>query len=141
MNQPIQKKPDWGVSYGELVWREFFKSRLNAACLVFIVFLFVIAVLAPFLANDKPFVIRIDGRLHFPIFADLSASDYSVFLAAIVGLTQLLLIRRNRRKIEPSIRSEVLWRQVTISIAVILIGTVSAFILCREGLMPLIISR
>jgi peptide/nickel transport system permease protein len=128
MNQQMQKKPDWGLSYGELVWREFFKSRLNAACLIFIVFLFAVAVLAPFLANDKPFVIRIDGRLHFPIFANLSASDYSVFLAAIVGLTQLRLIRRNRRKIEPSIRSDVLWRQVTISIAVILIGTVSAFI-------------
>ena len=60
-------KSSWGVSYGEMVAREFFKSKLNTVCLIFIIFLFVIAVFAPFLANDKPFVIRIDDQLHFPI--------------------------------------------------------------------------
>ena len=122
------RKADWGVSYGDMVSREFVKSWLNVACLIFIVFLFAIAVLAPFLANDKPFVIRIDGQLHFPIFKNLRASDYSVFLAATVAIVQLLLIRRNRRRVDPSIREAVLWRQICISSLVIFIGVILAFV-------------
>ncbi|MBA7684854.1 hypothetical protein ES703_93267 [subsurface metagenome] len=128
MGKQRQKKASWGVSYGEMVLREFVKSWLNVVCLIFIVFLFVIAVLAPFLANDKPFVIRIDGQLYFPIFKNLRASDYSVFLAAIVAIVQLLLIRRNRRRVDPSIRGTVLWRQICISSLVIFIGVILAFV-------------
>ncbi|MHC4075365.1 MAG: hypothetical protein ACYSRZ_02990, partial [Planctomycetota bacterium] len=60
MSKQIQDKSNWGTSYGQMVSREFFKSRLNTLCLVFIIFLFTVAVLAPFLANDKPYFIRID---------------------------------------------------------------------------------
>jgi len=128
MNKQSLGKEDWGVSYGEMVCREFTKSRLNVVCLVFIIFLFLIAVLSPFLANDKPFVIRIDGQLHFPIFKNLDSSDYSIFLAAIIGVLQLLLIRRNRRRIEPSIRSSVLWRQTWINVVILVTGIVLLFV-------------
>jgi len=128
MSKQSQGRTSWGVSYGEMVLREFVKSRFNAACLIFIIFLFAVAVLAPFLANDKPFVIRIDGQLHFPVFKNLRASDYSVFLAAIVAILQLLLIQRNRRRIDPSIRGAVLWRQICISSLVIFIGVILAFV-------------
>ena len=97
-------------------------------CLMFIVFLFAVAVLAPFLANDKPFVIRIDGRLYFPIFRNLRASDYCVLLAAVVGISQLVLMWRNRRCVDPSIRGAVLWRQICISSSVIFIGIILAFV-------------
>jgi peptide/nickel transport system permease protein len=128
MRRQIQKKLQWGVSYGEMVAREFVKSRLNAACLVFIVFLFVAAVFAPFLANDKPFVIHIDGQIYFPIFRDLQPTDYCIFLAAIVSVVQLLLIRWNRRHIDRSLRGTVLWRQISISSLVILVGVILIFI-------------
>jgi len=128
MSKQLQKKASWGVSYGEMVWREFFKSRLNLVSLVFIVFLFAVAILAPFLANDKPFVIRIEGRLHFPLFRNLGASDYCVFLAAIVAGLQLLLVRRNRRRLDPTIRGSVLWRQICISSSIIFIGVILIFI-------------
>jgi len=111
-----------------MVSREFVKSRLNVICLMFIVFLFAVAVLAPFLANDKPFVIRIDGRLYFPIFRNLRASDYCVLLAAIVGVFQLVLMWRNRRCVDPSIRGAVLWRQICISSSVIFIGIILGFV-------------
>jgi len=111
-----------------MVSREFVKSRLNVICLMFIVFLFAVAVLAPFLANDKPFVIRIDGRLYFPIFRNLRASDYCVLLAAVVGISQLVLMWRNRRCVDPSIRGAVLWRQICISSSVIFIGIILAFV-------------
>ena len=104
MKKQLQEEKNWGVSYGEMVRREFIKNRLNVVCLIFMVFLFAVAVLAPFLANDKPFVIRIDGQWRFPVFRDLHANDYCVFLAAAVGVFQLVLIRRNRRRIDPSIR-------------------------------------
>jgi len=128
MSKQLQKKANWGVSYGEMVWREFVKSRLNLVSLVFIVFLFAVAILAPFLANDKPFVIRIEGQLHFPLFRNLGASDYCVFLAAIVAGLQLLLVRRNRRRLDPSIRGSVLWRQICISSSIILIGVILIFV-------------
>ena len=123
-----EKKQQWGTSYGELVWREFIKSRLSVVCLVFIAVLFSAAILAPFLANDKPFVIRIDGELHFPIFRNLTASEYSVFLAAVIGSIQMWLIGWNRKRVEPSVRGGVLWRQICIGSAIIIVGTVLLFI-------------
>jgi peptide/nickel transport system permease protein len=128
MDKYQQDKSKWGVSYGQLVWHEFTKSRFVILWLAFIVFLFVIAVLAPFLANDKPFVIRIDGRLRFPLFRNLGPSDYSVFLAALAAIIQLMLINRNRNCIDPSIRSAVFWRQVFTNALIILVGTVLLFI-------------
>ena len=128
MSKQLQKKASWGVSYGEMVWREFVKSRLNLVSLVFIVFLFTVAILAPFLANDKPFVIRIEGQLHFPLFRNLGAGDYCVFLAAVVAGLQLLLVRRNRRRLDPTIRGAVLWRQICISSSIILIGVILIFV-------------
>lgn len=128
MNKLSQKKTNWGVSYGEMVCREFARNRLNVLCLCFITFLFTAAVFAPLLANDKPFVIRIEGELHFPLFKNFQSNDYCVFLAAIVAGFQLLLIRRNRRRIDPSIRGAVLWRQVCISTSIIFIGIILLFI-------------
>ena len=61
------KQKNWGTSYGEMVWHEFAKSKFTLCWLGFIILLFVFAIFAPFLANDKPFVIKIDGQLHWPI--------------------------------------------------------------------------
>jgi len=121
----IQTTPqNWGQSYGELVWREFRKNRLSVVCLGFIIFLFAVAVLAPFLANDKPYVIRIDNRLHFPLFARLRPTDYTILLAAAVAIVQLILIRQNRKTVDPSIRGAILARQLAVSVFVVLLGAV-----------------
>lgn len=127
MGDLAEKPSGWGVSYGDLVRREFFKSWLSIVSLVFIVFLFAVAVLAPFLANDKPIVIRMDGQLCFPLLRDLKPTDYCVFLAAAVGLVQLLLIRRNRRRVPPLVRGAVLARQLGTSAAIIVAGVVLIF--------------
>jgi len=124
MSEDTKTKSNWGTSYGELVWREFKKSKLSVICLGFIAFLFVVAVLAPFLANDKPLMIRIGGRWYFPAFGNLQPNDYCVLLAAVVAVFQLLLIRRNSRCVEPSVRGAVLWRQIGVSVSVILAGIV-----------------
>jgi peptide/nickel transport system permease protein len=91
MNKKAEEK-NWKLSYSRIVWRRFTKSRLNLVCLIFVLFLFLLAVFAPFIANDKPFVIRIDGKLYFPLFRNLQPSDYCIFLAA--ALTVWYLLRR-----------------------------------------------
>ena len=134
MSNKTEQHSHWGVSYGEMVWREFARNRLNIICLGVIIFLFILAVLAPFLANDKPFVIRIDGQLYFPVFKALSASDYCIFLAAIIGCVQLLLIYHNHSSIEPSVRSAVFWRQICVNVVVMIAGFISIFILVPRRL-------
>ncbi|NLA75400.1 MAG: ABC transporter permease [Deltaproteobacteria bacterium] len=131
MNTEKNKKNDWGTSYGELVWKEFTKSRLSVLCFIFIIVLFAIAVLAPFLANDKPYFIIIDGEPCFPLFRALKATDYSVFLASFIGALLLFLTRHNRRRLDPSLRGSALMRQV-----IYLAGTLLAGIILIQTLVP-----
>jgi len=128
------EREHWGLSYGQMVGREFGKVWLNVFCLCFVVFLFLVAVLAPLIANDKPYAINIDGVWRFPLFGSLKRNDYCVFLAAIVGLVQVLLIRRNTKKIEPSIRGSVFGRQVLISIFTILVGCILLYVFVPKRL-------
>lgn len=128
MGKLTEQQKNWGTSYGEMVWGEFTKSKFTIVWLVVIIFLFLIAVFAPFLANDKPFVIRIEGQWHFPLFRNLTASEYSIFLAAGVAFAQFLLVLRNRKRIDPSIRTGVFWRQITVSASLIIIGTILFYI-------------
>jgi peptide/nickel transport system permease protein len=134
MMKQNENQKRWGTSYGEMVWREFTKSKFIIFWLFVIIILFLFAIFAPSLANDKPFVIKIDGQFSFPIFHDLNATDYSVFLAAIVASIQLLLIHRNRKNIDPSVRSGVLWRQISISVLTILIGLILFYVLIPRRL-------
>ena len=125
---PKQKHAEWGVSYGDMVTREFRKNRINVAGLIFIVFLFIIAILAPFLANDKPFAIRIGGQWFFPLLRNLNAVDYSVLLAALIGTFQIWLVLRNRKRVNPSRRWEVLFQQIAINGGVLLAGIILLFV-------------
>jgi len=134
MSENKKQHNEWGVSYGEMVSREFFKSALNVLSLVFIIALFVLAVFAPFLANEKPFVIRIDGELSYPLFRDLTAVDYSVFLAAVIGVVQVWLIRRNRIRVNPSRRTEIFWQQVGINSLILIIGIAVIFSTSKQRL-------
>jgi len=137
MRKQAEEKTNWGVSYGELVWRQFRKSRLNIVCLTFVMLLFLLAVLAPFLANDKPFVIRVEGQLFFPLFKNLQPVDYGILLAAIVGLSQLLLIRnerRNRLTKDGSVNGCGCATRLGISCAIILVGTALVFVLIPRRL-------
>ena len=123
MNTNIKKiKKDWGTSYGQLVWHQFTKNTANLVCMWFIIILFTIAVFAPFIANDKPFMIRLEGELHFPLFETLTANDYSVFLAAGTFAALVLLVRRNAKKVDPFLRSSVLAKQIYICSAILVIG-------------------
>ena len=123
---------NWGTSYGQLVWQQLTKNRTNLVCLWFIIVLFTTAVFAPLIANDKPFVVRmastgspqVEGKVYFPLFGALTANDYSVFLAAIVGAILLFSLRRNSRKVDPFLRPAVLWRQISICTVILFLGII-----------------
>lgn len=115
---------NWGMSYGQLVWQQFSSNRINLICLWFIIILFTIAVFAPLIANDKPFVIRIEGKLYFPLFRAMTANDYSVFGAAIIGVVLLFLLRQNSCRVDPFLRPAVLWRQISVCTVILLVGII-----------------
>ena len=52
------------------VWRRFRKERLGVAGLVIVVFLLLVATLAPLLANDQPMLCRFDGSIYAPAVID-----------------------------------------------------------------------
>jgi peptide/nickel transport system permease protein len=117
----IQNK-DWGTSYGQLVWKQFTKYNTNMVSMWFIIVLFTIAVFAPFIANDKPLWIHIDGSIQFPVFKTLTANDYSVFLSAAITVVLVLLVRRNSMKIDPFMRASVLSKQVFVCALILVMG-------------------
>jgi len=57
-----------GVSYWTIVRRQFRRDRLAMAGTAVIGILVLVALLAPLLANDRPIVMRFQGRLLFPAF-------------------------------------------------------------------------
>ncbi len=69
------KRP--GQSYRALVWRQFRRNRLALAGLFVVVFLFLVAVFAGLLANDRPLYMRYNGNSYFP-----ALKDYPEFIHA-----------------------------------------------------------
>ncbi len=53
-----------GLSYGQLVWQQFRRSRLNRVALGIILFIVALALSADFIASDKPIVAHFEGRLY-----------------------------------------------------------------------------
>jgi peptide/nickel transport system permease protein len=56
--------------YWTIVWRGFKKNRPALAGLLVIVTFIMVALLAPFIANNKPFVYISSGKAFFPLFYD-----------------------------------------------------------------------
>ena len=54
--------------YWRIVWRQFRKNRLGLAGLFVLLFLALVALLAPLLANEVPIVARFKGSYYFPAF-------------------------------------------------------------------------
>ncbi len=66
-------------SYFAIVWRQFKRNRLALLGLAVVGFLFVVAILAPVLANDRPIFMRYQGQYYFPaihVSADLREVDF-----------------------------------------------------------------
>lgn len=55
------------VTYGALVWQQFRRNRFAVVSLILIVLLFVVGTFAPFLANDRPLLVKVDPNRETPI--------------------------------------------------------------------------
>ena len=55
-------------SYWGFVWRGFRRSKAAVASLCLILFFFLLAVTAPLIANNKPYIYVENGSAYFPLF-------------------------------------------------------------------------
>jgi len=60
-----------GQDFPHIVWRRVRRDRFAMAGLVVIVLFFLVSYLAPVLANNKPIIMRWEGRLYYPAVAEL----------------------------------------------------------------------
>lgn len=68
-NKPVDQR------YWAYVKRQFAKKKTAVVSLYIAIFLGVVALLAPFLANEKPLVCKYQGEVYFPVLKDLAVSS------------------------------------------------------------------
>lgn len=88
-----------GITYAELVWGQFRKKPSALFGLGLVGVLFLVAFLAHFLANNKPYVMIVDGRWSFPLFANFSRTDvvwFGLFVAVLTAVAGHLAFCRGR---------------------------------------------
>ena len=64
-------------SYWRIVWNQFCRDRVAVVGLILVFILFVIAIMAPIIANDRPLVASLDGRVQFPILNKRDNTDWA----------------------------------------------------------------
>src|SRR5262249_47982002 len=57
-------------------WQSFKANRRGYRALWIFLVLFLISLFAEFIANDKPFYVRYDGRSYFPVFVNYSETAF-----------------------------------------------------------------
>lgn len=80
-------------SLTELAWISFKRNRAAYRGLWLVFLLFDIAVLAPIIANNKPFILLSNQSFSFPLFKSLDSMDWR-FLIDGIGLLLLFLFRK-----------------------------------------------
>jgi len=88
---------DIHASPARRAWRRFRANRLGYWSLVLFAALFCVSLLAEVLSNDKPLVVRYEGRWYFPIFQTLPETTFGGDFPAPTDYLDPL-IRANLRK-------------------------------------------
>ena len=84
--------------YWSIVFRQFHKNKLGYVGLAFIAALSLVAIFAPFLADNRPILLRKDGGLSSPLLSGFTAADWFLFLGFIVAAASLVAFRALRRR-------------------------------------------
>ncbi|MFV1956964.1 MAG: ABC transporter permease [bacterium] len=63
-------------SYKKMVWEQFCRDRVSIVGLVFVLFLFALAISSPLLAGSKPIIGFVDGEIHFPVLSRIQKIDW-----------------------------------------------------------------
>ena len=64
-------------SYWRIVWNQFRKDRVAVTGLILVLILFLVAIMAPILANDRPLIASVDGQVQFPILNKWDNTDWA----------------------------------------------------------------
>lgn len=73
MNAVIPQSPGSpSISPGRRIWLRFRKNKRGYYSLIIFAMLFVISLLAEFVSNDKPLIVRYNGQIMFPILTTYS---------------------------------------------------------------------
>lgn len=78
-------------TYGEIVWSQFRKNRIGMLALGIFCCLFAVAVAAPLISSDQPFVVTYEGNTEYPWFAGL-LFNANVFGKGVDIFFNLLLV-------------------------------------------------
>ena len=84
--------------YWSIVLRQFHKNKLGYVGLSVIAFLTLVAVFAPFLADNRPFLLRKDGALSSPLLSGFTSADWFLFLGFFIVLGSFLAFLILRRR-------------------------------------------
>ena len=85
-------------SYWGIVKRQFKKNRLAVWSLRIVYLIFIVGVLADFLANEKPLYCKVNGNTYFPVF-----KEYAVDLGLSTWPKELLGIDWSDAEFESAI--------------------------------------
>lgn len=80
----IEKPASVHRSYWGLVRHEFLKRRLSVAALALTIVLILIAIFAPYIANDVPIILSKQGNVYFPStvsYAQFRTTDWGGYVA------------------------------------------------------------
>jgi peptide/nickel transport system permease protein len=116
---PSGPPPAHGRTYSKMVWQRFRCDKVALTALLFVVALFFLALLAPFLANSKPILMYVDGSIQAPLVRDFFAPSESpeamleriinfLLVFILFGLPGLWLISKVLRKLHVHERGSIM---------------------------------
>ncbi len=140
MSQSANHTVGHSEAYFDIVWRQFKKNRFALVSLYLLVPLFLVAIFAPAIASNQPFVFRTPDGTIYPWFRALfnpSESVDFVFNMAMLGffpwaLASLVLGRLWKRRGVPG-RTRVLRAASLYAATIVLLVAVFSFPSMREG--------
>lgn len=90
-------------SYLKLVYEQYWLKKLNRFALFCVLSMFVVAIFAPLLANDKPYYLKHEGKTYFPILTEVIPFKYFVHYPDLQGFNfrQLQLSDQDSRILPP----------------------------------------
>lgn len=80
-----------GRTFWSSVWRIFRRSWLNRIATAWIGLIVLLAVIVPFVANNAPYTVVIDGQRYYPLFRNLTRADWIVLCFAAAALIYALV--------------------------------------------------
>ena len=71
----IMQNTNENFSFKKYAWNQFKKNKIALVCLYLLLVLVIIAVFAPYIANDKPLYAVYEGNTLYPALADETRTD------------------------------------------------------------------